>query len=154
MAVRELSGFAGFAVDAGGDLYLGGTNPDGHPWSVGIRHPRRDGELIDTLTVTNLAVCTSGDYERRASGDAGGHHIIDPRTGRSAPAVASVTVVAPSALLADALGTAAFVLGPAEGIRLLERHGVDGLIISPELERHATPGLNSEVRRHGCAVAG
>ena len=58
--------------------------------------------------------------------------------------VASVTVVAPSAMLADALGTAAFVLGPAEGIRLLERHGVEGLIVTPALERYETPGLHAE----------
>ena len=55
--------------------------------------------------------------------------------------VASVTVVAPNALLADALATAAFVLGPAEGLRLLERHGVEGLIVTPALERLETSGL-------------
>src|SRR5207248_257687 len=120
-----------YAIDAGGDLYLGGCRPDGARWSVGIRHPRRDGELIDSIRVSNRAVCTSGDYLRRSSGDAGVHHILDPRTGASANQVASVTVVAPTAMLADAVGTAAFVLGPAEGIRLFDRLGVDGLILSP-----------------------
>jgi len=55
--------------------------------------------------------------------------------------VASATVVAPGAMLADALSTAAFVLGAAEGIALLERMGVDGLIVTPELERYETQGL-------------
>ena len=49
-------------------------------------------------------------------------------------------MIAPTAMLADALATAAFVLGPAEGIQLLERHGVEGLIVSPTLERHVTRG--------------
>ncbi len=137
-AARELEPFSDFVVDAGGDLYLGGCNPNGDPWSVGIRHPRPDGEmdgqLIDSLRVSNAAVCTSGDYER-------GHHILDPRSGDSAGTVASATVIAPTAMLADALATAAFVLGPIEGISFLERLGVEGLLITPELRRYETRGF-------------
>ena len=146
MAARELQPFENYAIDAGGDLYLAGCSPDGEPWSVGIRHPRHDHQLIDSLRVSDMAVCTSGDYEQRSPGDDGeadGHHILDPRTGASANAVASVTVVAPTAMSADALATAAFVLGPADGIQLFERQGVDGLIVSPTLERYATPGFFS-----------
>jgi thiamine biosynthesis lipoprotein len=134
MAARELAPFGDFAIDAGGDLYLGGCNPQGAPWSVGIRHPRRDGELIDTLRVSNQAVCTSGDYEREG-------HILDPRTGNAAGTVASATVVASGAMLADALATAAFALGPTSGIEFLERMGVEGLIVTPQLERYETRGL-------------
>ena len=133
-AARELEPFSDFSIDAGGDLYLGGRNPQGAPWSVGIRHPRRDHELIDSLRVSNQAVCTSGDYERP-------DHILDPRMGEPAGAVASATVVAPTAMLADALATAAFVLGPAAGIQLLNRMGVEGLIVTPDLERFETGGL-------------
>jgi thiamine biosynthesis lipoprotein len=60
--------------------------------------------------------------------------------------VASATVIAPTAMLADALATAAFVLGPIDGLRLIERHGLDGLIVTPTLERFATPGFPSERR--------
>ncbi|MEO8100808.1 MAG: FAD:protein FMN transferase [Acidobacteriota bacterium] len=143
-AVRELEPFEDFAIDAGGDLYLGGLNAKGEPWSVGIRHPRRDGELIDTLLVSGQAVCTSGDYERQTSA---GHHLLDPRTGASTHAVASATVVAPAALLADALATAAFVLGPQEGIPFLTGLGVEGLIITPDMQRHETPDLKKLLRR-------
>jgi FAD:protein FMN transferase len=141
LAARELQSFANFAINAGGDLYLRGCNPDGQPWSIGIRHPRREGELIDSVRVSNRAVCTSGDYEKRTVNQEQGHHILDPRTGSSADAIASVTVIAPTAVLADALATASFVLGPAEGIRLFHRLGVDGLIISPALELYATRGF-------------
>jgi thiamine biosynthesis lipoprotein len=133
-AARELAPFRDFAIDAGGDLYLGGMNPQGEPWSAGIDHPRRDGELIESLRISDKAVCTSGDYER-------GWHILDPRSGEPATAVASVTVIAESAMLADALATAAFVLGPVGGIDLLNRLGVDGLIVTPELQRYETGGL-------------
>ena len=139
-AARELRPFVDFAIDAGGDLYLGGRNASGEPYSVGIRHPRLRDAIIETVRVTDKAVCTSGDYERRA-GDAGGHHILDPRAGGQAARAASATVVAPTALLADALATAAFVLGPEQGIRLLTRVGVEGMILSPSLERHATAGF-------------
>ena len=142
-AARELHAFDGFAIDAGGDLYLGGHNRQGKPWSVGIRHPRQDGALIDSLQVTNKAVCTSGDYERRADETIGGHHILDPRSGASPGDVASVTVVAASAMAADALATAAFVLGPREGLALMQRHGVEGLIVTPSLETFETPGLRT-----------
>jgi len=142
LAARELQPFQNFALDAGGDLYLGGRNPDGEPWSIGIRHPRRENELIDSLRVSNCAVCTSGDYERRSSTD-NSHHILDPRRGSSADGAASVTVIASNAMLADALATAAFVLGPNEGIRLFDRLNVDGLIITPQLERYATRGMSA-----------
>jgi thiamine biosynthesis lipoprotein len=142
LAARELQSFENFAINAGGDLYLGGCNPTGERWSIGIRHPRNDGELIDSIRVSNRAVCTSGDYEKRTAADEQGHHILDPRTGSSANAVASVTVIAPTAMLADALATAAFVLGPSDGIQLFRRLGVDGLIISPTLELYATRGFS------------
>jgi thiamine biosynthesis lipoprotein len=148
LAACELQPFKNFAIDAGGDLYLGGCNPSGKPWSIGIRHPRQNNELIDSLSVSDRAVCSSGDYERPSPAADGGHHILDPRTGASPQAVASVTVVAPTAMLADALATAAFVLGPAEGVRLFERLGVEGLIVSPALECHATRGMCSASAQH------
>ncbi len=92
MAANELRPFANFAINAGGDVYVGGHNAQGALWSVGIRHPRVPGALFETLRVSNSAVCTSGDYERRCSVEASGgvetagdiktevagHHILDP----------------------------------------------------------------------------
>jgi thiamine biosynthesis lipoprotein len=145
LAIRELADFDGYAVDAGGDLYLAGHNAAGEPWSVGIRHPRRPAENLQTLRVSGFAVCTSGDYERRAPRD-GGSHILDPRSHVPAAAhgIVSVTTIAPSAMVADALCTAAFVLGPDHGIALLERHGVQGLLLTEELGIHATAGFHHE----------
>jgi FAD:protein FMN transferase len=137
VAARELEPFGNFAIDAGGDLYLGGHNAGGKPWSVGIRHPR-EAALLETLHVTNTAVCTSGDYECKSPIDGAGHHIIDARTGESAAALASVTVMAPSAMVADALATAAFALGPVDGLDFLERHGVRAVLVTPALERLET----------------
>jgi thiamine biosynthesis lipoprotein len=140
LAARELEPFHDFAIDAGGDLYLGGCNAAGESWSVGIRNPREREHVLATLRVRDTAVCTSGDYERRVPGDSGDHHIMDARAGTSATAIASATVIAPSAMVADALSTAAFVLGPVEGLALLQRHGLEGLLVTPALEQFATPG--------------
>ena len=140
LAAQELQGLPGFVVNAGGDIVARGSNPDGEPWKIGIRHPRQHDELIASLSITDAAVCTSGGYERPQSGD-DGHHIIDPATGRSATDALSVTVIAPTAVVADALSTAAFVLGPESGIALLAREGVDGIVVTADLRTIATPGF-------------
>lgn len=140
-AAQELRPFHDFVVDAGGDLYLSGRNPAGEPWSVGIRHPRLYDRMIETLRVSDQAVCTSGDYERLDAGGLRAPHIVHPQSGQDATGAASVTVIAPTAMLADALATAAFVAGPDEGVDLLERAGVQGVIYSPSLDRRATPGF-------------
>jgi FAD:protein FMN transferase len=140
LAARELSGLPGFVINAGGDILTGGLNPDGEPWRIGIRHPRRHAELLTSLRITDAAVCTSGDYERpQAAGD--GHHILNPVSGRSAGSAISATVIAPTAIVADALSTAVFVLGPEAGVDLLNRQGIDGLIVGPDLNVVATAGM-------------
>lgn len=137
LALRELAGFAGAAVEAGGDIAVLGTNARGEPWRIGIRHPREPGAVCACLEMTTGAVCGSGDYERRSRG--GGHH-VDPSSGQPLDVVASCSVVAPTAVLADALSTAATVLGPVRGVAWLQEQGVEGLIITPDLRRWATPG--------------
>lgn len=140
-AARELREFGDFAIDAGGDLYLGGHNATGAHWSVGIRHPRLHDQMVETIQVSNAAVCTSGDYERRDAGLEGSPHILNPRSGEPAMSAISVSVIAETAMLADALATAAFVLGPVDGVSLLERTGVEGVIFSPSMERFASKGF-------------
>jgi thiamine biosynthesis lipoprotein len=143
LAAAELADTGNFAIDAGGDLYLAGHNTNDEPWTVGVRHPRNPSDEVARLRISNAAVCTSGDYERSAP-LGNGHHIVDPRLVSSAAraaSVASVTVVAPRAMVADALGTAAFVLGPERGIDFLEHQGVDGMIVTPDLARTVSRGM-------------
>ncbi|HEX6512067.1 MAG TPA: FAD:protein FMN transferase [Chloroflexota bacterium] len=137
LAAKELAAFDSYSIDAGGDLYVKGRNEQGEPWRIGIEHPREVG-LTATLAVEEGAVCTSGDYERRRPGAEGEHHLLDPRQGRSPRQVVSCTVVAPTAMVADALSTAAFVAGAKEGIRLLEEEGVDGMLVDRDLHLSMT----------------
>jgi len=143
LAARELRAFAGCAIDAGGDVYAGGRNVTQAPWSIGISHPNGDRELVDVLRVSNAAVCTTNGSERPAP-DGVGHHVFDPRRRTPSAAAAGATVVAATAMVADAFATAAFVLGPAEGIAFLERHHVDGVIFSSSMDRFATAGFGKD----------
>jgi len=140
LAAKELAAFESYAIDAGGDLYVKGHNEQGELWRVGIEHPRESG-LIATLAIRQGAICTSGDYERPRPGAEGEHHLLDPRAGRSARQIVSCTVVAPAAMVADALSTAAFVAGPVDGLRLLQEQGVDGMLVDRELHISMTPGF-------------
>ena len=142
LAAAELGCFTGYAINAGGDVLVRGRNSADAPWRIGIKNPRRPAELIETLIVSDGAVCTSGDYERPRPDGHPGHHIIQPETGESASDVASATVVAATAMAADSLSTAVFVLGCERGLQLLKSQGVEGLIISPGLELCATSGLS------------
>lgn len=130
-------------IDLGGDIYALGTRPDGTPWRLGIRHPRVQGQLLGIVRASDVAVATSGDYERYFEYQGVRYsHILDPKTGWPAQEVISVTVVAPSGVWADALSTAAFVLGKERGAALLESlDGVEGIIVDRELNVHVTSGL-------------
>jgi thiamine biosynthesis lipoprotein len=131
LAARELDDFQDFCVEAGGDLYVRGRNSAGEPWHVGIQHPRARGLLVRTLRLTDTAACTSGDYERRAA-DTGETHILDARTRRPATDLAAVTVVAPTAMAADGISTAAMALGRERGLDFLSQQGVGALLMMPD----------------------
>jgi len=116
-------------INAGGDLMLIGRRTDGEPWRIAIRHPRRAGSFLGYIDVVDAAVATSGDYERYfIEGGRRYHHILDPHTGMPGTASNSVTVVAPSACLSDALATGLFLLGPERGLGLVEElEGVEAV---------------------------
>jgi thiamine biosynthesis lipoprotein len=94
------------------------------------------------------AIVTSGDYENfRIHQGVRYHHILDPRTGKPANGCQSVTVIAPLAETADALATAVFVLGPAEGLRLIrEQPQTEVMLMDAQGQVHITEGFNSAVR--------
>lgn len=132
LAASELIGCAGFVVNAGGDLYAGGMNDQGDKWTIGIRDPMRTNGILQSLSISGAAVCTSGSYFRRSETDEGEHHIVRPATGRSPNEWISCSVVAPYAMMADAFSTAAFAMGGEEGITLIAEAGLQGLIVTSD----------------------
>jgi FAD:protein FMN transferase len=115
-------GIRRYCINAGGDVRVGDAPARGEPWHVGIRHPHDGAEIAAAVSVCNLAIATSGAYER-------GVHIVDPHTGGTPQGVLSTTVVGPDLGTADAYATAAFAMG-REGIAWLARiPGYGGMAI-------------------------
>ncbi len=137
MAARlQALGSANFLVEIGGEFVANGHRPGGEPWRLGIERPaiRPDSapELWRTLEISGLALATSGNYRNvRGEGQERYGHTIDPRTGRPVDnGVHSVTVLADSCALADALATACLVLGPEQAMPMLARYsGVQAIFL-------------------------
>jgi len=129
--VLRREGLRDFMVQAGGDLYAAGSKPGGEPWSVAIQDPRGPANTsFATLELRDCGLSTAGDYERYYVADGKRyHHIIDPRTGYPATASRSVTLWADSAFLSDALDDIAFILGPQEGLAIVESTQNAGAIL-------------------------
>lgn len=160
--VLDLGGIAkGYAVDegikmlktfgvkharlsAGGDMYLLGGKGS-KPWLVAVRHPRNKEENSVVLPLSDVALSTSGDYERFFIDDSGErvHHIISPKTGRSARnGLLSVSVLGPDVTTTDALSTAVFVLGLKKGLDLINKlEGIDAIMIDERQRVHYSNGL-------------
>jgi thiamine biosynthesis lipoprotein len=116
-------------IDLGGNVATLGLPPEGGRWRVGIRHPRHPGAVLGVIEVGEAGVSTSGDAERYVEDEQGrAGHVFDPRTGRPADRLVTATVVAGSAGLADALSTAAIVMGADAFVALAERLEVAAIV--------------------------
>jgi len=130
------------SVGAGGDSRVIGDK-FGRPWLIGIKNPRADAVAI-TLPLVDVAVSTSGDYERYFIDDKGErvHHIINPRTGKSTSGVNSVTIIGPLGFDTDPLSTTVFVLGAEKGMALINKlPGFDAVIIASDGKVFYSQGL-------------
>jgi thiamine biosynthesis lipoprotein len=134
LAAQELKEFAGFVVNAGGDLYAGGLDEHGDAWKIGIRHPERQDQVISVIELSDQAVCTSGSYERRSDKMPGMHHLVNAQTGRSPNHWVSCSVIAPYAMMADAFSTAAFLMDRESGESLIEEAELQALLIASDLQ--------------------
>jgi len=112
-----------------------------------VQHPRERRRILAVLELRNSAIVTSGDYERYFMSDGVRyHHLLDPKTGQPARGLASVTVVAPEAVTADALSTAVFVLGRERGLALIESlPGVEAILVTEALDVLLSSGLAGKV---------
>lgn len=142
IAILRARGIAHATVTAGGDSFVLGDRR-GRPWVIGIRHPDDAQRVIARIPLEDAAISTSGDYERYF--DEGGvryHHIINPKTGRSATGVRSVTIIAPTSTLAEGLTKGVFILGPERGIALAESQpDVDAVIVRDDGRVFYSKGL-------------
>lgn len=156
-AVLRGAGLTSFYVQAGGDLYAEGKKPDGTPWSAGIRDPRGPAtQYFALISLDDHAFSTAGDYERSyVVAGKRYHHILDPRTGYPATACRSVTVWAKTALQADEIDDAVFILGPKEGLALVESiDGVGAVVVDAKNEVWISKRLQGALKITGAPTDG
>lgn len=120
------NGIKNFLVNAGGEIFAKGEN-----WKIGIQHPRRQNELLNTISLNGISVSTSGDYQQYFKKNGKRYsHIFNPVTGLPANQCEAVTIIAKDGLTSDALSTGIFVMGPENGMRLVEKLAdVEALIV-------------------------
>ena len=107
-------------INAGGDIKAMGARSDKKAWTVAIQDPMKKKQYPDVICLTDAAVATSGNYEVYFDGEKMFHHIVDPRTGMSPIMNTSVSIIAPTAMDADALSTSAFIMKPAYATRFVD----------------------------------
>jgi len=121
-------------IDLGGDLAVVGPHPNGDPWLVGIRNPRRPNAAMARIAVTHGGLATSGDYERCMIIDGIRYsHLLDPRTGESfRQGPACVSVKADHCLVAGVTATIAMLHTEGEDEVFLSRVGLPHLCVTQD----------------------
>jgi thiamine biosynthesis lipoprotein len=135
-SMLEAAGARNFFINAGGDVIARGAPTPGRRWRLGIRHPEHADRVAAVLAISDLAVATSGLYER-------GDHVIDPRTRLAPSGVVSVTVAGPSLTDADAYATAAFVMGELGATWVAAIDGYDVLSITDDNRVLSSAGMDA-----------
>lgn len=145
-AVLREHGFPNVLVEAGGDLLAAGKKYPDTVWQIGIQSPRPTGrQLLAKFGVENKAAATSGDYMQAYSPDYRYHHILNPHSGYSAPELASATITAPSAMLADGLATAVMAMQTQRAVDMLEKTAVgEGYLVTKDAEIILTSGFHAQ----------
>jgi len=109
-------------VNAAGDLATWGTQPNGKPWTIGIANPNNSLTAFSSLNISDMAIATSGNYEKYAIINGKKYsHTIDPKTGLPVFGIKSVSIICPSAELADAMATPVMVMGVKVGLNLINQ---------------------------------
>jgi len=131
-------------VNAAGDLVTWGTQPCGKPWTIGIADPDQQRQAFSSLSISNMAIATSGNYEKYAVIDGKKYsHTIDPKTGLPVTGIKSVSILCPSAELADALATPVIVMGIKVGLDLINQlNNVACVIVDDHNQIYTSKNIN------------
>lgn len=142
--IMRREGAASGIVNAAGDLTVWGQQPNGEPWTIGIADPEKKHLSFASLQLSDISVATSGIYEKYVVIDGVRYsHTIDPKTGYPVRGVKSVTVICPSAEIADAMATPVMVMGIRAGLGLVNQiKGIACLIIDDEDRLYTSENIN------------
>lgn len=131
-------------VNASGDLSTWGYQPDGKPWTIGIADPNAVGRLFSYMNITNMAIATSGNYEKYIMIDGKRYsHTIDPRTGLPVRGIKSVTIISVNAEIADAMATPVMIMGTRAGLDMIDQiKDIEAIVIDDEDKIHTSKNIH------------
>ncbi len=148
-AILRGAGIDNYMIFGGGQVQVHGKR-DGRPWRVGIQHPRDTGRYFAALESTGASFSTSGDYENAVFDGEGRrwHHIIDTKTGLPGDKSLSVTIMTSEGIYADALSTAAFLLGPRKALQMISRiaYPAEAVIVGADCKVYMSPKAKKRIR--------
>lgn len=141
--ILQQRGIQSGIVNAAGDLTAWGNSENGEPWTIGIADPDSTHHPFSSLNITNMAVATSGNYEKYIMINGKKYsHTIDPKTGLPVSGIKSVTIIAPNAELADALATPVMVMGIKAGLYMIDQlPGINCIIIDDDNKLHISSNI-------------
>ena len=143
-ALLKREGVVSGIVNASGDLTTWGTQPNGEPWTIGIVNPDHKHLPFSYLNVTDMAVATSGSYEKYVVIDGIKYsHTINPKTGLPVRGIKSVTIISPNAEIADAMATPVTIMGIRAGLEMIDQiHHLGCIIIDDNNHIHTSKNIN------------
>jgi len=141
--VMKSEGVESGIVNASGDLTTWGLQPNGQPWTIGIADPNYSNQLFSYINVTNMAVATSGNYEKFVVINGKKYsHTIDPRTGLPVSGIKSVTIITLNAEIADAMATPVMVMGLKAGMNLINQmKDIEAIVIDDNNTVYASDNI-------------
>ena len=142
--ILKKAGVAAGIVNASGDLTCWGLQPDGTTWTIGIVHPNLANKIFSTMNVTDMAVATSGNYEKFIMiGGKKFSHTINPRTGLPVTGIKSVTIISPNAEIADAMATPVTIMGIEAGLTMINQiKQIEAIIIDDNNNLYTSSNLH------------
>jgi FAD:protein FMN transferase len=142
--VMKRQGVTSGVVNASGDLTAWGHQPDGMPWTIGIANPNLAQEIFSYMNITDMAVATSGNYEKFVLIDGQRYsHTIDPKTGLPINGIKSVTIISSNAEIADAMATPVTIMGVKAGLHMINQiKNIEAIIITDDDKLYTSKNIN------------
>ncbi|MBS1522396.1 MAG: FAD:protein FMN transferase [Bacteroidetes bacterium] len=142
--IMKQQGVESGVVNASGDLTAWGLQPNGKPWTVGIANPDAKHEVFSYMSITDMAVATSGNYEKFVMIDGKKYsHTINPRTGLPVTGIKSVTIITTNAEIADAMATPVMIMGIRTGLDMIDQiKDIEAVIIDDYDKMYTSKNIN------------
>jgi thiamine biosynthesis lipoprotein len=137
-------------VNASGDMTTWGLQPNGKPWTIGIADPDSKGKVFSCLNITDMAVATSGNYEKFIMVNGRKYsHTINPRTGLPISGIKSVTIISPNAEIADAMATPVMIMGIGAGLDMVNQiNDLEAIVVDDHHKIFTSKNIHFKLYQH------